>query len=82
MPTKSKTSYVAAITNKDDIVCADNKSPAASKTISCLFVIAATCLVLLFVGIHNAWDTVTYIAIGRAANNNVSTSEKPSQTGS
>jgi hypothetical protein len=63
-------------------VCVDNKSPAASKTISCLFVIAATCLVLLFVGIHNAWDTVTYIAIGRAANNNVSTSEKPSQTGS
>jgi hypothetical protein len=54
----------------------------STHTISCLFVIAATCLVLLFVGIHNAWDTVTYIAIGRAAKNNVSTSEKPSQTGS
>lgn len=30
-----------------------------------LFIIAATALVLLFVGIHNAWDTVTYIAITR-----------------
>jgi hypothetical protein len=29
-----------------------------------LFVIGATALLLLFVGIHNAWDTVTYIAVG------------------
>jgi hypothetical protein len=28
-----------------------------------LFIIAATALVLLFLGIHNSWDTVTYIAI-------------------
>ncbi|HEY3571228.1 MAG TPA: hypothetical protein VGP73_25100 [Thermoanaerobaculia bacterium] len=28
-----------------------------------LFVIAGTSLLLLFVGIHNAWDSVTYIAI-------------------
>ncbi len=28
----------------------------------CLFVIAATALLLLFIGIHNAWDSVTYIA--------------------
>ena len=28
-----------------------------------LFVIAATALLLLFIGIHNAWDTVTYITI-------------------
>jgi hypothetical protein len=28
-----------------------------------LFVIATTSLLLLFVGIHNAWDTVTYIAV-------------------
>lgn len=27
-----------------------------------LFVVAAIALVFLFVGIHNAWDTVTYIA--------------------
>lgn len=30
-----------------------------------LFVIAATALLLLFVGIHNSWDSVTYIAIAR-----------------
>jgi hypothetical protein len=30
-----------------------------------LFVIAGTALLLLFVGIHNAWDAVTYIAIER-----------------
>ncbi len=30
-----------------------------------LFVIAAASLILLFVGIHNAWDAVTYIAIFR-----------------
>ena len=28
-----------------------------------LFVIAATALLLMFVGIHNAWDSVTYIAL-------------------
>jgi hypothetical protein len=30
-----------------------------------LFAIAAMTLLLLFVGIHNAWDTVTYIAVDR-----------------
>lgn len=29
-----------------------------------LFVVGATALLLLFIGIHNAWDTVTFIAIG------------------
>ncbi|PYU27170.1 MAG: hypothetical protein DMG32_08455 [Acidobacteria bacterium] len=28
-----------------------------------LFVVAGTTLLLLFVGIHNAWDTVTYVAV-------------------
>jgi hypothetical protein len=28
----------------------------------CLFVVGAAALVLLFSGIHNAWDAVTYIA--------------------
>jgi uncharacterized membrane protein SirB2 len=32
---------------------------------SSLFLIAATTLVFLFTGIHNAWDTVTYIALKR-----------------
>ena len=30
-----------------------------------LFVIAATALLLMFVGIHNSWDTVTYVAVQR-----------------
>jgi len=30
-----------------------------------LFVIAATALLLMFAGIHNSWDTVTYIALQR-----------------
>jgi hypothetical protein len=28
-----------------------------------LFVVGGTALLLLFIGIHNAWDTVTYIAV-------------------
>jgi hypothetical protein len=32
-------------------------------TLPTLFVVGGCALVLLFVGIHNAWDTVTYIAI-------------------
>lgn len=30
-----------------------------------LFVVAAITLLFLFIGIHNAWDTVTYIALQR-----------------
>lgn len=32
-----------------------------------LFVIGAASLLLLFIGIHNSWDTVTYVAIVRPA---------------
>jgi hypothetical protein len=35
------------------------------ETGAALFVIAGTALLLLFVGIHNAWDAVTYIALQR-----------------
>lgn len=31
-----------------------------------LFVIGAVTLLLIFIGIHNSWDTVTYIAITKA----------------
>jgi hypothetical protein len=31
--------------------------------IPALFVVAATTLLLMFVGIHNAWDTVTFVTI-------------------
>jgi len=33
--------------------------------VPCLFVIGGTALLLLFIGIHNAWDAVTYIALQR-----------------
>ena len=29
-----------------------------------LFLVGTTVLLLLFIGIHNAWDSVTYIAVG------------------
>ncbi|HEY2381236.1 MAG TPA: hypothetical protein VGK48_08635 [Terriglobia bacterium] len=32
-------------------------------TLSSLFAIAATALLLVYIGIHNAWDTVVYLAI-------------------
>lgn len=32
-----------------------------------LFIIAAATLLLVFIGIHNAWDTVTFIALTRSA---------------
>jgi hypothetical protein len=30
---------------------------------SALFLIAGAALVMLFIGIHNAWDAVTYLAV-------------------
>jgi hypothetical protein len=36
---------------------------------SVLFVIGASALLLLFVGIHNAWDSVTYLAMARRTAN-------------
>jgi hypothetical protein len=30
-----------------------------------LFMVGATALLLLFIGIHNSWDTVTYVALSR-----------------
>jgi hypothetical protein len=35
-----------------------------------LFVVGAAVLLLLFIGIHNAWDTVTYIALERLVGKN------------
>ena len=36
-----------------------------ARPVSSLFMIAATALLLLLVGIHNAWDAATYIALTR-----------------
>jgi hypothetical protein len=37
-----------------------------------LFVIGAVTVLLLFIGIHNAWDTVTYVVIERSQPENKS----------
>jgi hypothetical protein len=37
-----------------------------------LFVIGAVTVLLLFIGIHNAWDTVTYVALERSQPENKS----------
>jgi hypothetical protein len=37
----------------------------ARGSLAALFIIGASALLLLFIGIHNAWDTVTYIAVER-----------------
>jgi hypothetical protein len=41
-----------------------------------LFAIGGMALLLLFVGIHNAWDTVTYVALGA-----MTAEEKPQKPG-
>jgi hypothetical protein len=41
-------------------------------TAAALFVIAAAPLLLLFIGIHNAWDVVTYTAFERSRPQNTS----------
>jgi hypothetical protein len=48
--------YVTLLAGSVELVPAPHES---------LFAIAATALLLLFIGIHNAWDTVTYIALDR-----------------
>ena len=37
----------------------------AASPVPSLFVVAGSALLLLFVGIHNAWDTVTFVAVER-----------------
>jgi hypothetical protein len=37
------------------------------RTVLALFIVGAVALLLVFVGIHNAWDTVTYVVANRLA---------------
>jgi hypothetical protein len=60
LPLLSYTALVAAA-----MVLPGNPAPA-------LFVIAAATVLLLFIGIHNAWDDVIYIAIERSQSENKS----------
>ncbi len=59
-PLVSYTALVAAV-----IVLPGNPAPA-------LFVIGAATVLLLFIGIHNSWDAVTYIVIQRSQPENKS----------
>ena len=42
-----------------------------------LFVVAVTTLLLLFDGIHNSWDTVTYVAVQHARSRKKGAAEGP-----
>ena len=44
-----------------------------------LFVIGGTAILLLFVGIHNAWDAVTYMAIDRSRRSRETDGHKPEE---
>ena len=45
-----------------------------------LFAIGATSILLLFIGIHNAWDTVTYITVAyTAATKQTEVEDRPPQ---
>ena len=46
-----------------------------------LFVIGATAILLLFVGIHNAWDAAAYMAIGRSQRSRETDEDKPDRLG-
>jgi len=46
-----------------------------------LFAVGVASLLLLFVGIHNAWDTVTYLAITYSAREAAPKNERESNTG-
>lgn len=56
-------SYIALVVAA--IMLTSNPAPA-------LFITGAVTIMLLFIGIHNAWDTVTYIAIDMAQPDNKS----------
>jgi hypothetical protein len=45
-----------------------------------LFVIASMTLALLFIGIHNAWDTVTFLVVGATGTGSASAAaERPAE---
>jgi hypothetical protein len=49
-----------------------------SPTLS-LFLIGGTTIVLLFIGIHNAWDAATFIAINRSQKRETANHSQPSE---
>jgi hypothetical protein len=51
----------------------------SQRTVLGLYVIAAASLLLLFIGIHNAWDAVIYLARGRLEAADASQQRPPSE---
>ncbi|MDB4884504.1 MAG: hypothetical protein JWL95_3270, partial [Gemmatimonadetes bacterium] len=47
----------------------------ATRTSDALFFVGAVTLLLVFIGIHNSWDTVTFIALARNARSHDAPSE-------
>ena len=43
-----------------------------------LFTIGAVSLLLVFIGIHNAWDTVMYLTLQRSEGSSASPTQRPS----
>jgi hypothetical protein len=46
-----------------------------------LFIIGATSLILMFAGIHNAWDTVTFIVTDQSRRKSDTSAEQPEENG-
>jgi hypothetical protein len=59
------------------LVIAAPPLPLPRHTTWSLFAIGASSLLLLFVGVHNAWDTVTYVALGGLQPATVETESPP-----
>ena len=51
----------------------------AHHTLRSLFIVAGVCVSLLLIGIHNAWDAVTYVATSEMGDNNTGASSQASQ---
>jgi hypothetical protein len=49
-------------------------------THAALFVIASAALLLLFIGIHNAWDTATYVVVSRGSEPHEQDAKAPPDT--
>jgi hypothetical protein len=51
-----------------------------ASTHTALFVIATATLLLLFIGIHNAWDTATYVVVARDSERKEERAKAPADT--
>jgi hypothetical protein len=52
----------------------------ASRPVIALFGVGAMSILLIFIGIHNSWDTVTYLAVAQPAGPQTDESQPPSSS--